>query len=140
MATPFPFVAGAVLTAAQLNSIGEAYTAYTPTITATTGTFTTVSATGYYTRVNKIVIGYARITISNNGTAAGAIIATLPVTSKTNYQAGQSLGFGREGAINGNALVVDWNSATAVNITTYNNQYPGGNGYSIGINFTYEAA
>ena len=56
MATPFPFNSGQVLTAAQMNSIGEAI-AFTPTITSG-GTFTIGNGTlsGRYMRVNTLVV------------------------------------------------------------------------------------
>ena len=57
MANPFPFSVGAVLTAAQMNSIGEAGIAYTPTWTGTGGTPTLGNGTlsGVYQQVNKLV-------------------------------------------------------------------------------------
>ena len=123
-----------------MNSIGEAYTAYTPTITASSGTFTTVSGAGYWTQVNKVVFGYVTIAITNNGTASGAVLFTLPTATRNTYTGGSSIGFGREGASTGNALNVDWRSITGGAITNYNNAYPGASGYSLRINFIYEAA
>ena len=140
MANPFPFVAGDVLTAAELNGIGEAYIAYTPTITAAVGSFTTVSAVGRYTQVNKIVTGYARITITTNGTAATAVGMTLPIAVSTNYNSGQSIGFGRETQTTGNSLIVSTFGGTATNIFKYDNSYPGGTGNVLTVNFMYEVA
>lgn len=57
----------------------DAYTPYTPTITAGSGTFTTVSATGRYKKRGRTVWIEITVTITTVGTAAGAVIATLPV-------------------------------------------------------------
>jgi hypothetical protein len=78
MANPFPFVAGSVLEAAQLNGIGEAWTSYTPVIK---GGATTVSATiqyAKYARVNKLVVVQVRATVTSTGAANGIINVTLP--------------------------------------------------------------
>jgi len=140
MATPFPFVAGAVLTAAQLNSIGEAYTTYTPTVTAQTGTYTSVTATGRYTLVNKICIGTVSITINTNGTAANATLFTLPFAVRNVYSSGDSIGYGREAASTGNTLNVESRLTNSAAITNYINQYAGASGYRFSVNFIYEVA
>jgi hypothetical protein len=78
MANPFPFVAGNVLTAAELNGIGEAWTSYTPVIK---GGATTVTATiqyAKYARVNKLVVVQMRATVTSTGAANGIINITLP--------------------------------------------------------------
>lgn len=79
MANPFPFVAGAVLTAAQLNGIGEAWTSYTPTIKG--GATTVTSSVNYarFARVNKIVIVQVLVTVTSAGAVNGAITISLPV-------------------------------------------------------------
>ena len=77
MATPFPFTAGQVLTAAELNGIGETWTSYTPTVTSSGGTITTVGAvSAAYTQVNKIVFVYVSIVITTVGTASGQLQLT----------------------------------------------------------------
>lgn len=78
MANPFPFVAGSVLTAAELNGIGEAWTSYTPVIK---GGATTVTATinyAKYARVNKIVWVQVRATVTSAGAVNGIINISLP--------------------------------------------------------------
>jgi hypothetical protein len=79
MANPFPFVANTVLTAAQLNGIGEAWTSYTPVIK---GGATTVTATiqyAKYAQVNKVVFVRVDATVTSTGAANGTITVTLPV-------------------------------------------------------------
>jgi hypothetical protein len=78
MANPFPFVASTVLTAAQLNGIGEAWTSYTPTVTQGVGVTSTVSY-AKYSRVNKIVTLSVAVTCTSAGTAGSTINVTLPV-------------------------------------------------------------
>jgi hypothetical protein len=79
MANPFPFVAGTVLTAAQLNGIGEAWTSYTPIIK---GGATTVTATLNYAKwaqVNKVVFVAVDATITSTGATNGAVEVSLPI-------------------------------------------------------------
>jgi len=79
MANPFPFVASTVLTAAQLNGIGEASTVFTPTLTnATVGNGTLDCA---FQRVNKIVKATYKWTLGSTSTiTAGGLLFSLPVT------------------------------------------------------------
>lgn len=65
---------------------------WTPTVTATSGTLTTVTATGNYTRIGRCVTANFEVTLTNVGTASGALIVSLPFT------AGQfpAIGTGRE--------------------------------------------
>ena len=79
MANPFPFVANTVLTAAQLNGIGEAAVTFTPTFTNyTRGNGTSVA---YYMRVNKLIYLYLKETLGSTSSVTGAIQLTLPVTA-----------------------------------------------------------
>ena len=79
MANPFDFTAGAVLTAAQLNSIGDT-TSYTPTssngITTGNGTFA-----GTYQQVNNIVIAQASFTLGSTSAISTFIRFSAPVTA-----------------------------------------------------------
>jgi hypothetical protein len=130
MATPFPFVSGAILTAAQMNSIGEASVSYTPTVTSGSGSFTTVSATGSYQRVNKMVVVRFEVTITTNGTAASSVIVSLPFSCTGT--SGSGVGSGREKAVLGNMFQVSLASTTTVSLLSPLNAYPGGTGYVLG--------
>jgi hypothetical protein len=57
-----------------------AYFSYTPTITAGSGTFTSVSATGTYQMNARLIHVVVTVTITTNGTAATYILATLPIS------------------------------------------------------------
>jgi hypothetical protein len=85
MANPFPFVAGEVLTAADMNGIGE-WTSYTPVLTATTTNPTLgtgSSATGAYARVQNLIVYNFQILFGSSGVNAGSgnYKVSLPVTS-----------------------------------------------------------
>ncbi len=78
-ASPFPFVAGAVLTAAQLNTFGD-LTAYTPTFTNVTVGNGTLDFE-YFT-LNEVCFVKGTFTLgSTSSVAGGGAIITLPVTS-----------------------------------------------------------
>jgi len=79
MPSPFPFTAGQVLTAAQLNGIGESGVVFTPTITNGVLGNGTISAT--YQRVNKIVIATYVWTLGSTSTITGGLQFSLPFTA-----------------------------------------------------------
>lgn len=68
-----------------------AWTTYTPTITAGSGSFTTVSATGRWRRIGKTVVVQADITITTAGTAASTLFASLPLTAAAFNYAGSAI-------------------------------------------------
>jgi hypothetical protein len=81
MANPFPFVANTVLTAAQLNGIGEA-TTWTPTYTNFSLGNGTVTAR--YVRANKLIFAYFVITCGTTSAFTGTQMQiSLPITANT---------------------------------------------------------
>ena len=77
MANPFPFSSGAVLTAAQLNGIGE-WTSFTPTFNnVSLGASGTVA--GKYAQVNDLVFWQASFDLNGTGSVSGHINMNLPV-------------------------------------------------------------
>jgi hypothetical protein len=120
---------------------GSAWTSYTPTITASSGTFNSVSATGAYKTIGKTV--HVRVEISigastGNGTAAGLIYFTLPVNVAGT---GFYYGMGQEEAATNNVLKVRFASDTPTKaaVQTINLAYAGGNGYIIRASGTYQS-
>jgi hypothetical protein len=108
---------------------------YTPVVTASTGTITTYTATGAYTKIGRLVNVSVSITITTNGTGAGYLIVSLP----TGYAAASSItqmGSGREDAVTGDMLQVISASAN-MNLVTYSDAYPGGDGHIISATLTY---
>jgi hypothetical protein len=106
---------------------------YVPTITSATGTITTASATGIYTKVGRLVTVGINILITTNGTGAGNVIATLPFTvgSFTYYA------HGRETVVSGFALTGTVSGTTVVLVKTSNDLYPGGDSHRLQASFTY---
>ena len=77
MASPFPFSAGAVLTAADMNSIGE-WTAFTPSWTNVTVGNGTQKA--YYAVVNEVVHVIGELVIGSTTSITGNLVFPSPVT------------------------------------------------------------
>lgn len=78
MANPFPFSSGDVLTAANLNSIGER-TAYTPALNFASQGNGTVEAN--YARVNDIVVFRFRFILGSTSTISAGFRPGLPVNA-----------------------------------------------------------
>lgn len=127
--------AAAALAAIGLSGILGAWTAYTPSVSAGTGAFGSASATGRYLQVGKTVFFNLTVTIVSNGTAATYVTTTLPVACKSVF-----VFFGREDAATGAVFQAKSVAAsTSVNMFTFSNTYPGGNGYQLVISGSYEA-
>lgn len=72
----------AAIVATTFNGVtldNTAFSTYSPTVTASTGTFTSVSATGRYKQIGKTVFVEIVITVTTAGTAANTLQVTLPV-------------------------------------------------------------
>tara|TARA_R100001129_G_scaffold150670_1_gene112817 strand:+ start:989 stop:1459 length:471 start_codon:yes stop_codon:yes gene_type:complete len=78
MANPFDFSSGAILTAAQLNSIGD-WTSYTPTWTELT--IGNATQDFKYAEVNGIVVVSGRLVWGSTTAITGNIRVTVPVTA-----------------------------------------------------------
>jgi len=117
-----------------------AWTSYTPTVTATSGTFTTVSASGKYTRIGKFCTVQFRVTITNNGTAAGQVVVSAPFTSNNSFGT-NFIGNGREVAVAGFTMTPRMISNTSdFYLTKIDATYPGGTGFVLDNTVTYEVA
>ena len=119
------------------NDTGTAWTTYTPTITAGTGSFTTVSATGRYKTIGKTVFVEIKVTDTTNGTAASFVVATLPFSpAATNSysitgQEGNG-GFTANGSLS-------TNGGGTVNIFKYDGTFPLSTGDSLFVSGVYES-
>lgn len=88
------------LIALQSSLIG-AWTPYTPTISATSGTFTSVTTSGRYRQVGKTVSFTAQVNITTVGTAASTVLLGLPVqAAATPFQVVS----GRDNGVSGKSL------------------------------------
>ena len=118
---------------ASIAAMQAAWTTYTPTITAQTGTFTTVSAAGAYLPNGKQISFTVTITITTVGTATGAIIMTLPTgTPKRNAVAAV-----REISATGVAGIASTDSST-MRISKYDNSTLAASGNVIVVTGIYE--
>ncbi|MDR7037407.1 hypothetical protein J2X36_002154 [Methylobacterium sp. BE186] len=119
------------------NISGGAWTTYTPTVTATTGTLTTLgTVSGRYQQLGKIVFLLCDVTITTNGTAGNGIVVTLPVAALTSSLSAIS---GREAASTGKSLGGTVN-ASQVFVYFYDGTHPGSNGARLIFTAIYEAA
>jgi hypothetical protein len=116
-----------------------AWTTYTPTVTATTGSFTTVSATGRHTRVGKLAVVQFTVTITTNGTAAGQVVVTAPfgALASSTY-----MGVVRESNATGNMgyAAISSGGGSSFYCANYDNSYMGGTGRLISGTISYEVA
>lgn len=118
----------------------DEYSTWTPTVTAGSGTFTTVSASGRYKRIlGKTIVFSLRITITTNNTAAGYVQTALPVACANIGWYQQAVG--AETSVTSKQLKVNLQSnSTNMFITNYDGTYPGGSGYTLDISGMYEIA
>lgn len=124
-------------TAFAQSLLPAAYTSYTPTLTAASGSYTSASATGAYSQTGKLVCFRAKITITTVGTGTNPVF-TLPTNvASTN---GDLIVFaGRENAVTGK-MVQGFTTATGnnqVEIYNYDNTSPAASGATIFINGCY---
>jgi hypothetical protein len=116
--------------------LGGAWTAYTPTITAQSGTITTATATGRYRQSGKTVFLQVDITITTAGTGAGGVIASLPVTAAANVYVGCAYERATSGA--SGAAVIGNVSATQVYARGATGATFIANGAIVSVGITYE--
>lgn len=110
---------------------------WTITLGAGSGTITTATATGYYTRVGRIVTINVEVTLTNVGTAAGPLTVSLPFNTGNLVTA---VGAGREDGITGVMIQAFAAPSSAIcAILTYNNNTPFFNGAVIKFSLTYQA-
>lgn len=112
---------------------------WTPTVTAQTGTITTVGATSCtYTRVGKLVTVTVNVVITTNGTGATSVNVTLPFSASAHYY----YGIGQEIAQTGKRLYSTITSGTNnyMAIVNVDGTYPGLDGSQLTISMTYQVA
>jgi hypothetical protein len=116
------------------------WTAFTPTITAATGSLTTASGTAAHMTIGKLCTVRFSISITTNGTGATAVVMSLPFNQAAGYGNNQAIGVAREGAITGNLCQVAAGSTGSAVILDYKNSYPGANGVVIAGTYAYEVS
>lgn len=94
---------------------GTAYASYTPTVTASAGTFTTTSASGAFKVIGKTCFIRVRATITTVGTASGILIISLPAGVTAVTTTTQSI----IGIDSGSITVRGGLSATGIRVVRY---------------------
>ena len=123
--------------AGKLDTPG-AWTSYTPTVTATSGTITSYTASGAYSQIGKTVLFRFEVLITNQGTAgSAAMVITLPVTAVSAYA---GIGTARETDNTGTLQQLYNTSGTAITMNTYSNGGVIATNHRFRGMFTYEAA
>jgi hypothetical protein len=131
LANTYTQAAADALLALKLD-IPNGWTAYTPSFSASTGTITTASCAGRYKKIGSICHLVIGSTITTNGTGTGTVQIGLPFS-----HVAQAVLAGRETSITGNSIHGITNGSV-MSVFTYNNQYPGGNGYTFVLSGSYE--
>lgn len=130
-----------VPTAEAAASVAGPQIAWTPTITASSGTFTTTSATAYY-QLDQADTNYVNfrisIAITTNGTAAGEVLASLPFTSSSDSIATAVPGY--EGSASIAVVGIIGTSSSTLRIVKVDGTYPGGTGKSLTLVGRYRRA
>lgn len=98
---------------------------WTPTVTAGSGSITSLNTQGQYRKVGSLVSLQFYYQITNNGTGASSInVTNLPFAN--NIGANTSAGVIREIAVTGVTGSLYFQSTTNLLLVNYNNGYPGG--------------
>lgn len=117
------------------NIVADKWRPFGLTVTSSSGTITSYTASGKFKVVGDTVHVQIVVELTDNGTGAGQLRATLPFGIPIN----RFVGVGRELATTGNALTATIApSASYAEITTYNNAYPGGTGSLVNCVFEYD--
>jgi len=108
---------------------------WTPTLISGTGTITSFTSSGRYTKTGRLVVAEIRIDITNNGTGAGTLrIGSFPfAASSTNSLTGAT----REDTAVGFGIVGSGLTTTEILLTKTDGTYPGGTNYGFTIVVSY---
>ena len=109
------------------------WTTYTPVLTATSGSITSYTSSGRYTRIGKTVVVWFTYNITNNGTGSATVDVSLPVAGNSDCLAtGTGIQLSTGAQIQGFMT-----GPSTVRIALYNFGYPSAN---MRFTMTYEAA
>lgn len=113
------------------------WSSWSPTITATSGTFTSVTGTGIYCQIGKLVHVGLKVVCTTVGTAAGIMQSTLPVTADAASFQLTGSGYNASSANLAFATVVGSN---AVSMLYDGGAFPITSGQTVHASFFYKAA
>lgn len=110
---------------------------YTPTVTAQTGAYTTVGASGRYQRLGKFIFLFIRATFPNVGTGGFPLISLPSAANGQTYSIG-----GTEIVANGKTVMAEvaFGGNGILVIRNYDGSSPAVNGAVICLSGFYEAA
>jgi len=109
---------------------------FTPTITAESGTITSFTASGTYTKIGNTVRATFTATITDNGTGASVLNATLPFATANVGE--MSVGSGRNNATGNMLQVWAFQGSSTAKIYLYDNSYPVATGSVIYCTVVYQ--
>ena len=89
MATPFPFVSTSILTADELNQIGENQTDWTPSFAAGV-TVGNGSVSGNYQQVNELIVVQGSFVLGSTSAITGEVRVDLPVNAVNTFELSNS--------------------------------------------------
>ena len=132
----FPATASASTDANTLDDYEEG--TYTPVITSASGSITSYSASGSYTKVGNIVFCTVYISITDNGTGSNQLLVTAPFTPSSTSNL-SPIGAGRENANTGKMIQARTigGGDTKFSLLYYDNVYPSATGNVIFCSVTY---
>lgn len=90
-ANKVPYFTGAGTASVEDFIVAAANTSHTPVVTCQTGSITSYTSSSSYMRVGKLVFWTINVTLTNAGTGAGQLYATMPFNA-----AAFAMGFGEE--------------------------------------------
>lgn len=124
---------------AGLQHAEAAWLPYTPTLSASSGAFGSTTAVGFYRKlIADTYAGHLQINVTSNGTAAGAIRATLPFTATAPFLSGSGIDRINTRALAVQILVVA--GVPLVDIHLYDGSYPGADGAALFADFLFRKA
>lgn len=118
----------------------NAWVDYTPTVTTSSGTITAYTAKARYIKRGKLLTISVNISITNNGTGAGALLVTMPTATVGSVIGGTCLNGRERGILNATVTAYIDGGASTAEVTTYNGLYPGGTGAVLSFAGSYEIA
>jgi hypothetical protein len=117
--------------------MGGAWEAWYPTCVSSTGTITSYTSSGKYTRIGKTIIAYGQIVITNNGSGSGYININVPAGQKANCI---MAGYGRGNTISGKTVTCYFSGSATVTVRNYDSTYPVATDEVLDFNLQYEMA